>query len=86
MKIKIDEFEKLAQRKKYRNGKLLWKKLGGGKTGYALIKRGYNVTYEIVKELYNLYGEEETMKVVDFGEVTLNEFKAKNIEIAKKFC
>ena len=77
MKLKIEKFEKLAKRKKYHNGKRLWERLGGGEIGYTLAKNGYNVTYEIVKELYDLCGEEETLKVVDIGGMTLNEFREK---------
>ena len=84
MRIRIDAFEELAKRKRIPNGKLLWKKIGGGKAAYSLMKDGCNVTYEVVKELYNLYGEIETLKVVDFGEETIDGFKAKFIQVGDK--
>lgn len=84
MRLKTDEFEELAKRKGIPNGKLLWKRLGGGKSAYASVKNGCEITHEIVQNLYNLFGEKETVKVVDFGQEGLDGFKAKCIRIGDK--
>lgn len=84
MKLRKDEFEELAKRKGIPNGKLLWKRLGGGKSAYAFAKNGCGITHEIVQNLYNLFGETETVRVVDFGQEGLNGFKAKFICVGDK--
>jgi hypothetical protein len=80
----MTEFEELAKRKGLSNGKLLWKKIGGGKAAYTLMKNGCDISYEVVKGLYNYYGEVETLKVIDFGEETIDGFKAKFIQVGDK--
>ena len=57
MKIIIDEFERLARCKGYRSGNELFKELGGGRSAYQCIKAGNRVGEEIVKAIYNKFGE-----------------------------
>ena len=84
MKLKIEEFEKLAKRKGLHSGYMLWRKIGGGGSAYSLVEKGIGVGYEVIKNLYNFVGEKETVKVVDFEEETINGFKAKYIELNGK--
>ena len=84
MKLKIEEFEELAKRKGLHSGYMLWREIGGGRSAYALVEKGIGVGYEVIKNLYNLVGEKEVVKVVDFEEETLNGFKAKYIELGDK--
>lgn len=81
MKLKIEEFVELARRKGFFTGYLLWRRKGGGRSAYALVEKGIGVGYEVIKNLYNLVGEKEMVKVVDFEGETLNGFKAKYIEL-----
>ena len=81
MKLKIEEFEEPAKRKELHSGYMLWRKIGGGRSAYALVEKGIGVGYEVIKNLYNLVGEKEMVKVVDFEGETLNGFKAKYIEL-----
>ena len=84
MRLKVEEFEELAKRKGFRSGYMLWRKIGGGRSAYALVEKGIGVAYEVMKNLYNLVGEKEMINVVDFEEETINGFKAKNIELGDK--
>lgn len=84
MKLKVEEFEELAKRKGFRSGYMLWRKIGGGRSAYALVEKGIGVAYEVMKNLYNLVGEKEMVNVVDFEEETINGFKAKYIELGDK--
>lgn len=84
MRLKIEEFEELAKRKGFHSGYMLWRKIGGGRSAYSLVKDGIGVAYEVMKNLYNLVGEKEMVKVVDFEEETINGFKAKYIELGDK--
>lgn len=84
MKLKIQEFEDLAKRKGYVEGKRLMKKLGAGFKAYGCIKGGSKLGYELAKNLYNLVGEAEFVKVIDFEEDTLNGFKHKYVLVGDK--
>ena len=84
MRLKVEEFEELAKRKGFRSGYMLWRKIGGGRSAYALVEKGIGVAYEVMKNLYNLVGEKEMVNVVDFEEETINGFKAKYIELGDK--
>ncbi len=86
MKIIISNFETLARRKRYKNGKDLFRKLGGGKSAYGCIKAGCRVGYEIVKELYNLFGVDVLLEVIDLEGETLNGFKSKYIAVGRFLC
>ena len=68
MKIIIDEFERLARCKGYRSG----------------IKAGNRVGEEIVKAIYNKFGEKVLTEVVDMEEETISGLKSKSIVIAGK--
>lgn len=85
MKLKIREFNRLAKRKKYRNGTEFFIALGGTMCSYQAIKRGCRIGYEIVRRLYNTVGEEELIKIIDFEEESLNGFKNKYIQVGKCF-
>lgn len=84
MKLKIQEFEDLAKRKGYVEGKRLMKKLGAGFKAYGCFKGGCRLGYELAKDLYNKVGEAEFVKVIDFEEDTLSGFKQKYILIGDK--
>lgn len=84
MKLRMDEFKELARRKCHTNGFLLWRKIWGGQSAYSLVSKGIGVGYEVLKDLYNLVGEEEMVKVVDFEEETVSGFKSKYIELNGK--
>ncbi len=84
MKLIISKFEELAKRKNYGNGKLLWKKMGGGKSSYSLVKKGNRIGYSMVKSFYNEFGIKETLKIIDFEGVTINEFRKKFVIIGNK--
>ncbi len=81
MKIIIDSFEKLAKREGYLNGKKLYEALGGGNRSYSRIRAGCNVGYEIVKEIYNNYGEKTLLEVVNMEGETVNGLKAKYVAV-----
>lgn len=85
MKLKIDEFERLAARKGYSSGWELMVALGAGKRAYSCFKKGKaGIGYDLVKEIYNTFGEYETVQVIDFEEETVNGFKSKFIRIGTK--
>ena len=85
MKLKMDEFEELAKRKRFRSGYYLWRYIDGGRSSFSLIKEGASVGNEVIKNLYNTVGEKEMINVVDFEEgETINGFKAKYIEVDGK--
>lgn len=80
MKLKIREFEELSKRKGYKP-EVLIKKLGAGKLAYQKLKKGNGIGYQLVRELYNTFGEEELVKIIDFEEETLNGFKHKFFQV-----
>ncbi len=84
MRLKIEEFEKIAMQKGYRTGNEFMKKLGGGKMTYSLLRQGKQIGYELVKDIYNELGENTITKVIDFEEETLDGFKAKYIICGNK--
>lgn len=84
MLLKIDEFEKLAKSRGYRNGYKLSRELGCGKSTYNLLKQGCRIGSDIVTELYNRFGDEVVFKVIDFEEDTLNGFTSKHTKIGNK--
>lgn len=81
MKLKINAFEALAKKKGYKNGRKLFVVLGGGKSGYSAVKAGCCVGYEIVKEIYNLFGIKILHEVIETGEGTIRETESKFIKI-----
>lgn len=85
MKLKVERFEQLAARKGYSSGWELMIALGAGKRAYACFRKGkVGIGYELVKEIYNTFGEYETAQVIDFEEETINGFKSKFILIGTK--
>lgn len=85
MKLKIKEFEQLATRKGYASGKELMRTLGAGKRAYDCFKKGkVGIGYDLVKEIFNTFGEYATTQVIDFEEETVNGFKSKFIRIGTK--
>ena len=71
MKLKIKEFRTIAKRKGYGNEKILYIALGGGDYGINAIKAGCRVGYEIVREIYNLFGSAILLEIVDMEEETV---------------
>lgn len=84
MRLKFKEFDDLAKRKGFRTGKILIKRVGGGDSTLSCLKAGCQVGDEIAKNIYNRFGEEETLKVVDFEEDSINGLKARYIQIGNK--
>ncbi len=84
MKIKIEEFEALAKENDFRSGFDLWLNLGGGDEAYPLLKNGVQVGHDIVRQIYNFFGEEATVRVVDFENETIDGLKGKFINIGSK--
>ena len=84
MLLKIDRFEELAKKKGYRNGYELASQIGCNELTYDILKKGNCIGSDIVAELYNRFGGEITLKVIDFEEGTLDEFKNKHVHIGKR--
>lgn len=79
MKLKIKEFEQLAKKRGYRNGKELMKQLGAGKYVYDNLKRGCQVGHDLVKSLFNEFGTLTMLSVLDLEGESLQCFKSKYI-------
>lgn len=84
MKLKVDKFEELAKREGYRNGYELSLAVGCGDATYPLLKEGGRIGSDIVAEIYNCFGEETTLDVIDFETETINSLKSKYIQVGKK--
>lgn len=84
MKLRINKFEELAKRGGYRNGYELSLALGCGDATYPLLKKGGRIGGGIVAEIYNRFGEEITLEVIDFENETINSIKSKYIKVGNK--
>ena len=84
MKLKIKEFRIIAKRKGYGNEKILYIARGGGDYGINAIKAGCRVGYEIVREIYNLFGSAILLEIVDMEEETVSGLESKFIKIGNK--
>lgn len=85
MKLKTKAFEKLAKRKGYANGYIFLRALGAGTGAWNCFKyKKMQIGYEFVKDIYNILGESETLKIINFEEETINGFKSKYIELGGK--
>ena len=84
MRLRFKEFEDLAKRKGYRTDKILIKRMGGGDGTLSCLKAGCRIGDELVKNIYNAFGEYETTRVIDFEEDSINGLKAKYIQIGNK--
>lgn len=47
-------------------------------------QKGYRMGYELVRDLYNKYGQAVVKKIIDFEEETLESFKSKFILVGKR--
>lgn len=84
MKLKINEFEKLAREQDYACGYDLWICMDGGDDAYHQLQKGNcGIGYEMVRKIYNTFGEAETVRVVDFEEDTIEGLKSKYIKLDK---
>ena len=81
MRINKEEFERLAREKGFSNGKHLWGELGGGELAYDQILNGAKVGHEIVKNIFNAFGEDTTLSLVVFDDETINGLKSKYIQV-----
>lgn len=81
MRLNIKEFEELARKKGYHNGKELMKKLGAGKYTYGCLKRGCKIGYDLVKEIHNEFGVLIMLRVIDLEDETLQSFKSKYMSV-----
>ena len=81
MKLQIEEFEKAAIDKGYSGGLALWLALGGGEMAYESVKQNAKLGHEIVKNIYNEFGEEQTLKLVEFDDETIDGLKSKYIKV-----
>ena len=84
MRLKIDNFERLAKERGFRSGYDLAVDIGFGRNAYHYIRKGGKVGSDIVAEIFNHFGEEVTFDVIDFEEDTLNGFTSKYIRIGNK--
>ena len=84
MRLKIDNFERLAKERGFRSGYDLAVDIGFGRNAYHYIKKGGKVGSDMVAEIFNRFGEEVTFDVIDFEEDTLNGFTSKYIRIGNK--
>lgn len=46
-----------------------------------MMKKGFRIGDSAVKEIYNAYGEEETVRLIDFEEGNIDNFKAKYLQV-----
>lgn len=83
MRLKIRELDRFAKSKGYKNGIQLIEDMGSSEKAYKHFKRGGKIGGDLVAEIYNRFGE-EIFSCIDFGEETLNGFKAKHIEVRNK--
>lgn len=81
MKLKIKEFESLAKRQGYKDGEALFLRLGGGWKTYKSLKRGNQIGYEFVRELYNEFGALTMLEVIDLEGETIQSFKSKFVAV-----
>ena len=81
MRIKIEEFEALAKRQGFKNGNALMRELGGRKLTYHQFQRGNRIGYELVRQIYNTFGAETMVEVVNLENETLRGFESKFIII-----
>lgn len=84
MRLKIDNFERLAKERGFRSGYDLAVDIGFGRNAYHYIRKGGKVGSDMVAEIFNRFGEEVTFDVIDFKEDTLNGFTSKYIRIGNK--
>ena len=49
-------------------------------------EKGYRIGYEVVRELFNKYGQAVVSKMIDFEEETIESFKSKYILVGKMLC
>ena len=84
MRLKIDNFERLAKERGFRSGYDLAVDIGFGRNAYHYIRKGGKVGSDMVAEIFNRFGEEVTFDVIDFEEDTLNGFTSKYILIGNK--
>ena len=47
-------------------------------------EKGYRIGYEVVRELFNKYGQAVVSKIIDFEEETIESFKSKYILVGKR--
>lgn len=62
----------------------LSQKLGLSVKVIRLLERGIEIGYDAVRDIYNMLGETVVLRIIDFGEETLNGFKSKYIEIGNE--
>lgn len=84
MKLKIDKFEELAKREGYCNGYELSLAVGCGDATYPLLEQGGRIGSGIVAEIYNRFGEEITLEVIEFETETISSLKSKYIKVGNK--
>ena len=85
MKLKAIEFENLAYQKGYKSGQQLWLALGGGDEALPLlVPAERRIGAEMVKAIFNAFGQEATEKVIDFEDGNIESFKAKYFMVGRK--
>lgn len=85
MKLKAIEFENLAYEKGYKSGQQLWLALRGGDEALPLLIPGERqIGYEMVKAIFNAFGQSVTERVVDFEDETMESFEAKYFKVGTK--
>lgn len=65
----------------YKDGEALFLRLGGGWKTYKSLKRGNQIGYEFVRELYNEFGALTMLEVIDLQGETIQSFKSKFVAV-----
>ncbi|MBR1676598.1 MAG: hypothetical protein IJ706_04730 [Clostridia bacterium] len=84
MLLKIKEFESFAESRGYKNGEELLEDMGSSTEAYEIFRQGGRIGSDLVAELYNRFGEENTFQFIDFEEESGSGFKSKYIAIGQK--
>lgn len=70
MYLRLDRFERLAERNGYGSGEELLSALGCHRRTYCFLKKGGSLSPDLAAEIYNRFGEEVMFEVISFGDET----------------
>lgn len=68
MYLRLDRFERLAERNGYRSGEDLLCALGCNRGTYYALKKGGSLDPDLAAEIYNRFGEEAMFEIISFGD------------------
>ena len=84
MKLKILGCRTYCERKGIKNYAELSERLDIPLPALEVLEQGNDIGYEVVKDIYNKYGEKTVKQIIDFGEETLDDFKGKYVLVGDK--